>query len=374
MATAAAAPGWRNPGDQDELSNHRFEEHTQASKTSTTAGLELHPDTDGYDPALHHAPGQARSPVGHHHDPALKHSMSTADYLHAPVIFADSPHRNRPSNRETERIARFNRKNDGDGSASGEHRASGWRSLGDHDGRNEEQSPEKIREGREKLEDLKRTALKPHEVTEADEEEMVASRADPGEFSFDEENGEHPTLDTGLGTTFAWKSPTAAPPPRMSTALQRISKSRSLPHYATKEYMDIHYDPDKRPSVLDCQGFVPMMQAASASNLLQRDVTVSLIVLSAQGDENKQVFGEAGFTEELLNLVESPDMEVRCNAVQSLANLLSHEHNRRDFYAMPRSIDRFVRLTRAKVLAGTRVQVNLLVCLESEGILVWCGQ
>jgi len=30
-----------------------------------------------------------------------------------------------------------------------------------------------------------------------------------------------------------------------------------------------------------------------------------------QGDENKHVFGEAGFTEELLNLVESPDIEGR---------------------------------------------------------------
>jgi len=49
----------------------------------------------------------------------------------------------------------------------------------------------------------------------------------------------------------------------------------------------------------------------------QRDVTDALIVLSAQGDENKNVFGEAGFTEELLNLVESPDMEVRCNSAKA---------------------------------------------------------
>ena len=117
---AAAASRWRNPGDHHERSKHHFEGHTQASKTSTTAGLELHPHDGGFDPALHHAPGQARSPVGHHHDPALKHSMSTADYLQAPVIFADSPHRNRPNNKESERIARFNRKKEGDGSAPGE--------------------------------------------------------------------------------------------------------------------------------------------------------------------------------------------------------------------------------------------------------------
>lgn len=108
--------------------------------------------------------------------------------------------------------------------------------------------------------------------------------------------------------------------------------------------------------MLEREGFVPIMQAASVDRQLQRDVTQSLIVLSAQGDENKLTFGEAGFTEELLNLVESKDMAVRCNAVQSLANLMSKEENRRDFFALPKSVERFTRLSYAKVREGTRVQ------------------
>jgi hypothetical protein len=366
--------------------------------------MEVHPYAGGYDPALHHAQ-QTRSPVGHYHEPRLKHSMSTEDYLQEPIIFSDSPHRNKPSLPETGRISRYNRKAETDGQPAGAHRVSGWRNPGDHHERRHrhfedhtlasaltttvgmakhqhdggydpalhhehgnvtsawhsslkwkaEYSVEKIAEESGKL------VLKASEVTEEEAHEVeLDSNSTIEGLIFDEERGEHPALDTGIGAKFAWKSPSASAmaPPRINSVLHRISKPRSLPYYATKEYMEVHYNPEKRPSVLDCEGFVPMIQAASASTLLQRDVTNSLIVLSAQGDENKQVFGEAGFTEELLNLVESPDMEVRCNAVQSLANLMSHEQNRRDLYAMPRSIERFMSLARAKVLADTRVQVS----------------
>ena len=102
--------------------------------------------------------------------------------------------------------------------------------------------------------------------------------------SLDEETGEHETIQTGIGMPFKWKSPVRdiRTPQTVSAALRRISKPRSLPYYATEEYKAINYNPATRPAVLPCQGFVPLIQAASVSNLLQRDVTDALIVLSAQ--------------------------------------------------------------------------------------------
>jgi len=56
----------------------------------------------------------------------------------------------------------------------------------------------------------------------------------------------------------------------------------TLQHTATHCNTLQHTATATRPSVLGAEGLVPIIQAASTSNLLQRDVTDALIVLSAQ--------------------------------------------------------------------------------------------
>ena len=273
-------------------------------------------------------------------------AVGIEDYLEEPVIYSDNCIRNRHSLEEEARQQRYERK-------IAQHR----------EGSVEPPTPRGNTTLNLASGDAKGDGSK---AGEEGDEEASHPHAHLHHESFDEETGEHATVETGLGVAFAWKSPVRhSTAPKMNAVLRRISMPRTLPYYATEEYKALHYNPATRPAVLDCESLVPIIQAASSSSLLQRDMTDALIVLSARGDENKLVFGEAGFNEELLNLVESPDMEVRCNAVQSLANLISSEENRRDFYAMPGSIARFTRLCQAKVVEGTRVQPATVRAMRS---------
>ena len=238
-------------------------------------------------------------------------AVGIEDDLEEPIIFSDNCFRNQKTVEEDCRIERYYRKK--------------AQAL-ENDG--ELQTP---RSPRPRRDENKHAGGGSQEDSDAEEGGVDGHpHVHHHDMSFDEESGQHATVETGLGVPFAWKSPVRqTTAPKMNAVLRRISKPRMLPYYATEEYKALHYNPAMRPPVLDCAGLVPIIQSAISSSLLQRDMTDAVIVLSARGDENKLVFGEAGFTEELLNLVESPDMEVRCNAVQSLANLISSEQNRR---------------------------------------------
>lgn len=61
------------------------------------------------------------------------------------------------------------------------------------------------------------------------------------------------------------------------------------------EYMSKHYDPKKREATLEYHEFLPLVPGAgNSSRALQKDTTDALIVLSTNGDENKESFGRAG--------------------------------------------------------------------------------
>ena len=240
-------------------------------------------------------------------------AVGIEDYLEEPIIFSDNCFRNQRTVEEDCRIERYYRKT--------------AQALEDAFG-SELPTP---RSPRPRSDKNTRAGGGSQEGSNAEEGGVDGHpHAHHHDMSFDEESGQHATVETGLGVPFAWKSPVRqTTAPKMNAVLRRISRPRMLPYYATEEYKALHYNPAMRPPVLECEGLVPIIQSAISSSLLQRDMTDAVIVLSARGDENKLMFGEAGFTEELLNLVESPDMEVRCNAVQSLANLISSEQNRR---------------------------------------------
>jgi hypothetical protein len=59
--------------------------------------------------------------------------------------------------------------------------------------------------------------------------------------------------------------------------------------------MSKHYDPKKREATLEYHEFLPLVPGAgNSSRALQKDTTDALIVLSTNGDENKDSFGRAG--------------------------------------------------------------------------------
>lgn len=146
--------------------------------------------------------------------------------------------------------------------------------------------------------------------------------------------------------------------------LASLCRPRELPHYATEEYFREHYDPAVRPPTLEYEEFVSLLSTGWSSRLLQQDVTEALIVISENGDENKKVLGQAGTIHELLELVGSHDIKVKCNALKTLANLMSQEENRREFFNIPGSINKFLKLSLAKVRAG-RVQPGSVLAMRA---------
>ena len=143
-----------------------------------------------------------------------------------------------------------------------------------------------------------------------------------------------------------------------------LYRPRRLPHYATQEYFKVHYNPVLRPATLGYQDFIPLLDSAKSSFLLQRDVTEALIVMSKNGDENKKVLGQAGIIHELLELVDSADVKVRCNAIQTLSNLLSQEENRKEFFVVRGATELFLRLSVAKTGSG-RMQPGTVLALRA---------
>jgi len=105
-------------------------------------------------------------------------------------------------------------------------------------------------------------------------------------------------------------------------------RERKMPHYATTDFCAEHYFPETRPSGVGAFEVAPLVHSAGVDTLLQRDLTAAIIVLADKGDENKEVLGETGTIQEMLVLSESPDLEVRLNAVHSLSKLLTIDNNR----------------------------------------------
>ena len=147
---------------------------------------------------------------------AAAHQRSTEDFLDEPYIFAQSPMVNKLSFQEAQAVKRYQRKPANLGSDSyqtaenlpsdlvGKAAETLFAAYVSHERGPEHNALEHARDDG---------------PTSSDDTREHADVKQTQEDEFDEDTGEHPVLDTGIGKPFTWKSPASGvqAPPKMST-------------------------------------------------------------------------------------------------------------------------------------------------------------